>query len=462
MNKSLQQIERHANAIWLRRLGAFIASIALATISFAPPAVTQQVYFGIADQWQDLVNHPDEWSYVRQHADGFYLNVIMLNRVIRQTATLSEATLTETCRMFSSHTAYLESDIRQPTDVLATPGGVSAELEQRYIRMLHEAGCRIIFTSLNYGWNIERAKNLTQFDLTEAEGKRLNFVQVGPWMMNGNIDGSSMLARDHNMSARSAIRASDGVSTDGPLGYWISDENNFRSASLSLVRFAHYYQKKAAIMIAPYPAGHPVGYDPKRDVLAAGQQMVRFHESQHVVPDIWNIFEYATDVAAVPEQIEGKPKDTMSGLAYWLIHHIHDPEHWMRLERGAKEADGTIGVTLTNNSTWLDLAPVLRLNVATGITAGPRLTLDGVNVTAAAMSPEGLVLTGNWELLPQMTRRFKLSMIKGALDGSIGGVTSTGLGDEDGVELTVAPGQGATHEIHDRVVISLGSASYVP
>jgi hypothetical protein len=56
--------------------------------------------------------------------------------------------------------------------------------------------------------------------------------------------------------------------------------------------------------------------------------MVRYLESQHASPDVWSVFEYATDIPAVPEQVDGQPVSTTSGIAYWLIQHIHNPRQF--------------------------------------------------------------------------------------------------------------------------------------
>lgn len=445
---------------------------ALLNIGIAPfPAHAQLVYFGVADQWQDLVHHPDDWSYVRQHADGFYLNFVMLNRVIRHTAGLSEATLADTCRLFTSHSAYLESDIRSPVDGKQGSGaggsgdGASAEQEQQYIQMLHKAGCKIAFTSLNYGWSRERARNLTQFDLTNAEGRRLNFIQTGPWALNGDIDTPSH--RNHpgrNELLREHIKASDGISTDGPLGYWVTDFGHYHSANISLVRFAHRYNKKAMIMIAPYGAGQSQVYDAKRDLLGAGQQLVRFHESQHAIPDIWSVFEYATDIPAVPEQIDGKPANTMSGLAYWLIHHIHDPSHWAHLDfvPSSGTATKTVSLTLANDSSWLDVTPLLRLRIHDAPDIATKLILDGKDVTTEATSADGLALTDTMTLWPGTQRHLTLTVARA---GTPVAVTMTlrdrtkPAPEQPGLELLLSPNPGVPDEVHQRFFIPLAHTS---
>jgi hypothetical protein len=293
-----------------------------------PKAEAQEVYFGVADQWHQLLDHPDQWDYVRQHANGFYVNFIMMNRVVRHATGLTQSDLTKTCGLFANHMAYLESDFRTPQSGQKGGGGgghddgASADQEQQYIGMLHAGGFKIKYTSLNYGWSKERAENLTKFDLLQGE-HRLNFVQAAPWKMDGNVDGPSV----SNKKMRQLILAANGVSTDGPLGFWLVDRDGFRSANLSLVQFAHEHHKKVMIMLCPYGA-KAANYNAKQDFLKVGQEMVRYFDSHHASPDVWAVFEYATDIPAVPEQIDGQPANTTSGLAYWLIHHINDPRQF--------------------------------------------------------------------------------------------------------------------------------------
>jgi hypothetical protein len=434
-------------------------------IGGARPACAQQIFFGVADQWQPLLAHPESWPFVQRNADGFYVNFIMMNRLIRHNGGMSEATLRQTCGLFASHRAYLESDIRTPTAGTTGGGGggkndgASPEQESQYIQMLHQAGCSVPYTSLNYGWNAERAEHLTHFDLTE--GHRLNFVQGAPWALGGNIMGPSV--HEHpglNENLRQWTRESDGIATDGPLGLWASDHKGFREADISIVHFAHAVHKKVMIMLAPFAAGQTQVYVPKRDLLATGQNMVRTLESAHAIPDIWVVFEYATDIPPVPEQVGGKPIDSMTGLAFWLIHHVHDPARWARLDPPAA-ASGTaqpIGLTLANHSDWLDVSPLLHLRAAgmpAGVTA--RLMLDGHDVTQEASAGDGLALTGERTLWPGGQHRLALQILRHGVPVSARAVLqdgATAAPDGAHLELTLAPSAGVPGEIHQRLVVT--------
>ena len=475
-----QQLLRAALDRWLpakaaRQKRLHAAALVLATVTAvaqAPSALAQEVFFGVADQWPALLAQKDAWPYVQAHADGFYVNFVMMNRLIRHSAGMGEATLQQTCALFASHAAYLESDIRTPPPGRMGGGsgdrdeGASAEQDATYVRMLHQAGCKVPYTSLNYGWSVERAQNLTTYELAEA--RRLNFVQTGPWALNGDVEGPS--APEHpgyNERLRQWIGQSDGVATDGPLGYWAADYKHFRDADVSLVQFAHRLHKRVMIMLAPYAANQAQAYQPKRDLLATGQAMVRTMEDRQAIPDIWAVFEYATDIAPTPEQEDGKPANSMAGLAFWLIHHVHDPAHWAQLELNRPEAGGAhaVDLTLGNRSTWLDIAPLLHLRLhCEARDVRVRLTLDGRDVTRQATSSQGLALTGILELQPGTRRALSLTVtqagtvMQAGLEVAANAALADSIGDlapASWAELTLAPNPGVPNEIHQRVVIPL-------
>jgi hypothetical protein len=430
-----------------------LAALALGGLALtSTPARAEQVFFGVSDRWQDLVTDASQWTYVQKHADGFYINFLMLNRAIHNQHGVSLATLSQTCALFATHTAYIESDMRA--------GEASTEREQQYIQVLHQAGCKVAYSSLNYGWSPDRAQNLSTFELNASESRRLNFVQVAPWLINGDISGPSMASRPgYNEKVRGYILAADGFSTDGPLGYFATDFAHFRAGEISLVRFAHQNGKKAVIMISPYGAKvRADAYDPTRDLLATGQALVRMHETEHAVPDIWAILQYATDIVTTPEQIDGKPANTVTGLAYWLIQHVHDPGRVAKLKLAAPAGGATSAdVTLRNESTWLDLAPVLHLTLHdAGGRYAATLRYDGRDITEQAASAGGVALTGPAELQPGARHRLSLTLVR---NGPAVGVSSI-LRDAAApasagpfAELTLAPNPNAAGEIHQTLIV---------
>ena len=156
-------------------------------------------------------------------------------------------------------------------------------------------------------------------------------------------------------------------------------------------------------MVAPYDL------KPVSRWLGMAQECVREHEDAGAKPDIWIVFEYATDTPTLPETVDGKPADTITGMAYWLIHHVQDPKHWANLRVPAVSSGSVSSIELHNDSSWLDLCPVLFAK-----TSGPHpdwkvhFRLHGVDVTAPITQGNGLAFIGSHRLWPGDTRRIQV------------------------------------------------------
>lgn len=339
-----------------------------------PERSRPEVYVGVADQRTEQIRKPDEWKYVRENADGFYINFIMMDSIY----TLSD--LTRFANMFTNKNAFIESDMNS-----------TEKKEQGYITKLHQAGFTVTYTSLNYGWELSRQENLKNFDLKEGQAPRPCFVQQGPWMLGGDIaEDNGTGIPFPNSDYRSWIQQADGTSTDGPMGFWVSDQGKMKSGSYSMVKYAHSLGKKSLVMVCPYHAGVPQ-YTPSM-FLEIGSQCVRDHEDNDAVPDIWSVFEYATDIAAVPEQKDGKPFNSTTGMAYYLINHIKGVPGTLSLKIqdndrkevsvDPSEKSAVYKIDVSNTSDWCDYAAVIKANV-TGLTNAwdIQFKLDGVDIT---------------------------------------------------------------------------------
>lgn len=408
---------------------ARVLALALSLVPAAAPA--QEVFLGSADQWGDLVQRPEQWAFVRDNVDGLYVNFIMMRR-------LRGGLLEATSNLLKNRRVFLESDHRTPKDGDDGSGAAPAD-DQSFIQTLHASGLAIPYTSLNYGWSRERAANLRGFDKRPGAARR-NFVQVGPWNIGGDI--AQDRAQDRagagtaNATYRDWIKGSDGVSTDGPMGLWKADSGGMRAGSVSVVRFAHRHGKMAVVMLGPYGAHNP-DYDPAQ-FLSVSQDAVRVHEDAGAAPDIWAVFEYATSIPAVPEQSDGRPAPTTTGVAFWLLHHLRDPGHAMSMavSQGPPARDGcdrAVEVVLANQSDWLDFAPRLRL-AGLGGNRRVRASVDGVDVSDAIGN--GTPLAGPLRLWPGQRRTIRLALIR--LDPAGPGVRT------DAPQLELFPGIGAT------------------
>ena len=364
---------------------AVLALSALALSALTPPARAQQVYVGSANGWDAMNAHPEQWAFVRHHADGFYVNFIqMLKPDAKKCA--------RTSALFTNKNAYYESDSRSAGLGGFPDGGqFSRAFQAQQLQALLDGGFKVPYTSLNYGVDDLKLADLKRQGLAPGVSRPC-LAQNGPWTFSG---GDIMAEGGDNARMRADTARTDGASTDGPLSLWQADQGQMRTGSFSLVKYAHRLHKTAAVMVTPYNLSPPSLW------LAAAQGCVRQHEDAGAKPDIWIVFEYATDTPTLPETVNGKPADTITGMAYWLIHHVQDPKHWARLTGPAAGSGGAQTVTVRNNSTWMDLCPVLSARVKDPAQAWDvRFRLGGRDVTRQITSGSGLPFLGALRLWP--------------------------------------------------------------
>lgn len=374
-------------------LTSFLAVLALTALSASTPQIVQaqQVYIGSANGWDAMNTNPEQWAYVRAHADGFYVNFIqMLNPSAKKCALTSS--------LFAHKSAYYESDSRD-TGLGGFPDGgqFSRDLQSRQLFALLNGGFRVSYTSLNYGVGDVKLGDLKHLGL-RAPATRPCFAQNGPWLYSGDV----LKNIGDNARVRNDTARTDGASTDGPLSLWQADQGEMISGSFSIVKYAHSLHKTAAVMVSPYDL------KPTTQWLQVAQQCVRQHEDAGARPDIWIVFEYATQTATLPEEVGGLPADTITGMAYWLIHHLKDPDHAVHMRVSTDFSTGGQGVTVSNSSNWLDLCPTLSAKVVDPHHAwSVRFLSNGNDVTAQMAGSVGLSFVGDLRLWPGMSRRIQ-------------------------------------------------------
>ena len=344
-----------------------------------------------------MIANPDQWQYVRQNADGFYVNFIqMLNPDPKKCAQM--------CALFTHKNAYYESDSRY-TGLGGFPDGgqFSRALERQELGALLNGGFQVPYSSLNYGVDDAKLADLKSYGMPAAVSRPC-FTQCGPWTLGGDITNNTA----SSVGVRANVVKTDGLSTDGPLSLWAANTGQMQSGSYSCVKYAHSLNKTAIVMVAPY------NLQPVSLWLTTAQGCVRQHENAGAKPDIWDVFEYATTTPTLPETTtDGQPADTITGMAYWLIHHIKDPQNYARLTPSttAANSSGTrrvVTMTLHNHSTWLDLCPVLFARTR-GLSSDWTLHLrvNGQDVTRQ-MTQAGLPFIGSLRLWPGNTRQVQV------------------------------------------------------
>lgn len=368
--------------------GRVLACILLAFT--AAPAQAQQVWVGSGNGWDAMIAHPDQWRFVRSHANGFYANFIQLLHATPQRCAQISA-------LFTHKDAYFESDSRY-TGLGGFPDGgqFSRALQSQELFDLLKGGFIVPYSSLNYGVDDAKLADLRSLGLPAGQSRPC-FAQSGPWTFGGDLQSPAAT------QIRKNIASADGASTDGPMSLWQANQGKMQQGSFEIVQYAHSLHKTAAVMVAPY------NLQPLSQWLGVAQQCVRQHEDAGAIPDIWIVFEYATSTPTLPESVNGRPADTITGMADWLITHVTDPQHWARIVPPAsatmdvpagQDKSHVLTFTVRNKSTWMDLCPSLfaKINDPHHLWR-VRFHVNGQDVTHQIMQ-EGLPFVGPLRLWP--------------------------------------------------------------
>ena len=387
-------------------------------------AVKQKVFYGEAELVHQLLTNTSQWTYVQENADGFYVNFIEMYAIMTPDDLLGFFNL------YKNKSAYFESD--------ADPDHQPLARDKTAIDALHKAGWNITHTSQNYGWTVERDQILGYYNLTEQIPRRPDYVQLGPWTLSGNISNDPGAGPYPNAQYRAWINQSDGVSTDGPMGFWSIDFQQMREGSYSTVQYAHRIGRPAAVMLCPYGAGVST-YSSIRDFLPVGISAVQGHEDNDADPDIWIIFEYADNtIPAVPEQVNGYPANSTTGMAYYVLKHRDGEPQTLDLymHEGnvgqfayirqsitpdlVLNSDVPVGTVLTHTlhvadySSWLDYAACIRASIFGDQQSGwdIQYSIDGVDITAAMTTADGFVFIREHRVRPNAVQSIVTSFTR--------------------------------------------------
>jgi len=323
------------------------------------------------------LDDPMNWLYVRSNSDGYYVNNFALHPDPNDQTQLAK--LSKLSSLFHNKNVFYETDVTRTTDE-------EDKIKIDVLRLFFN----ITFATMNAGWTASRIQAL------QWRSWRPVLAMQGPWVIDGNITSPA------GASERDAIDHMSGSSTDGPLGLWADNRNNMRSGSYSMVHYSHQHKKIAMVMMAPYLSGTGDLY------LTIGQSCVRGHEDNDATPEIWVLSYYAAQLQqypVTPEQEDGAPAGTITGLAYWLIHHLHGGNVKLETQPGndltlsGNDALVTVPVFTTSTVTmkllhqdkkWLDLCPVIRIqSINTSSDWNVRFYVNNKDVTQAASSERG-------------------------------------------------------------------------
>lgn len=306
-----------------------------------------KVYMGASNDWheQDNPANYSKWNYVRHTADGYYANFISMWVCFYQNK--GKAPL-QSCidmrKAFIKGGVFFETSME--TSVNSGANGFNNDsTDRRSLDLLINGGFKVEYTSLNYGVSEDRIKRLRTY-----RGTRKCLCLAAPWRYGGDIVSDNVAA---NAGARANILQTDGMQTDGPLGYWFNNQAGMRTGSYSLVRFVKKHNLESAVMLAPFKAKID-GYEAERDFLKVSKQCVFDHADNSAMPDIWTIWTYGSPAALalfpeseVNEQGEVFAPNTKLGVTYWLLKHLNNLPTVKALT-----AESTTGLQIVNDSLY--------------------------------------------------------------------------------------------------------------
>lgn len=282
-----------------------------------------KVYIGISDRWHEMADplNYSNWTYVRNNASGFYTNFIAMWKNNYQNTEDPQLSCIDMRKAFVNNGCFFETSLETKVTE-GTNGGNNEVTDKQSIDILSNAGFSVENTSLNYGVDMGRVNTLKTYN-----GLRGCLALEGPWLIGGDIQNNATAG---NKKMRQDILSTDGVETDGPLGFWVNDSYNMKEGSYSLAKFAIQNKKLSAIMLSPSDAGITT-YNPTTDFLKTSKQCVLGHEDSNASPDMWTIWTYGerTDEPTFPEFITNangykEPANSLMGVGYWLLKHLNN------------------------------------------------------------------------------------------------------------------------------------------
>ena len=375
------------------------------------PVREAKLYIGISGGWHstDSTQNYSKWDYVRKNATGFYTSFIEMWKCYYQNKVNTQTSCNDMRKAFVKGGCFFETSME--TSVNTGVNGFNNEIsDKRSLDFLVNAGFDVQYTSLNYGVSADRVTLLRTYN-----GNRKCFYLAAPWRYGGDIFSNNLT---NNAIVRANILTTDGLQTDGPLGYWYSNQAGMREGSYSLVKYANYQNVESAIMLAPYAAGIS-GYSSLTDFLTVSKQCVLGHEDNNAAPNIWTIWTYGSDAALpnFPESVvnaqgEIEAANSKMGVAYWLLKHlnnfpkvtantsgilpanaivkvINDSVSEIEVEKGSQIS---IPITLSNeNQPQIELSPVIRGIIdAGGADWHIKFIMNGIDITNDVVNNGGV------------------------------------------------------------------------
>lgn len=395
---------------------ADVAAVAPTEIPSGILSKAAQIWIGGSRAWPDYIAEgaAPQWNFLAQNADGFYINNFAM-RLTDKTLKLEPtkearfAALQKMSGLLKIDKLFYETDQQHSTD----------EFEKNAFDNFKKAGFDIVAVTINRGTNPERTAILTK------NGARPLYYMFGPWRGGGDINN------EQNQELRENIAQFGGSAVDGPVTMWRKDAGKMKTMVYSTIRWTQSQNKEFLYLLAPNESG--------ADFLEETRKLAHDLEDNGANPNIWAVSFYGPPtfrdtLETLPESLpDGAPAKTFSGAAYWLMHHLRDPENALRLSFAMSNQDVAtrnakpvfdlsktrkFEFSVANDSQWLDLTPVVcaRLDERPA-NLNLKWTIGARDVTRE-INGEGLVFNRELRLNPGQSRKLTLE-IAGETEGKL-------------------------------------------
>lgn len=411
----------------------FKKSVLSCAVVMAATAGAAEIYIGGGDTpdgtWGAYLADTTQWRFVRANADGYYLNLFDFIENLGDKNPNDPARFrNRDDAMRGMHAAFKNKNLFYETEAYSYMERVWDNDDRVVIQKLLDIGFDVKWTTVNGSFDQARVDALQQ----GASGHRPVLAMWGAWVIGGNIESDAGDA----IRWRGAFDLGDGLATDGPVGLWNTNSGDIKGGQFSAVRYARNHGKVSMLMLCPFM---PNEYDngllatDGTEFLRIGKIEVWEHENNYASPDIWVVSYYASQLQThpvLPESVNGEAAPSMTGMAYWLIHHVKDTDNDIALTVDAAEnirvADDSVNVVtrngsatvtlrMSNGSSWLDFAPFLKaIKRNHGDSWNISYTYDGENVTedlggAGLDCVDGVDRPTGFRLNPQTTRTIAIT-----------------------------------------------------
>ena len=428
-----------------------------------------KVYYGAPDRFIETSDPSLRtlWKYTREHVDGLYISFVDAWKQKYQAGGRTQQQIAEQlAEAFPKKSLLFEGSMEN--QVNGDPNGrTDSAFETEVFGYYKNAGFTIDFGAINYMSNTVNGTegiNDTHNSIADCkakiqhyydEGVRKVLYLCGPWTAGGDLYG--------NNDARTMASWTDGIMTDGPIGYWVGDVGNFRRNSRNIVRYCKEHNIISALMIAPFSVNNTAGYSPyEGGFLKAAKQYVFDQEDSKCMPDLWTLWNYGgDDVEMLTQFPESKmtdgaaqPQNTFAGIAYWLLYHLNEcpvirvdnvPQgvtiHGKRNFSAtlAKGETLTLALNVLSPNKWIELAPVLNAIVTENNEQWAfTFKLNGTDVTEAMTQRGGFNCIGDYRIGEQASLTLT--------------VTATPLTDNAVTELQIEAMSNAANSVNSRII----------